>query len=836
MAQRSAARKPAKESKKSRPFIPEKFQTAAYCLGILLAVFVFLGPATFGGGSFNASDNVASHSFDPYLEKAKEDGEFALWVPYVFSGMPGYGALMVTGNRWWDFTNEMRHAVESFFTALFGGDAARIALYYALYGIGMFLLMLSRGHERYVGLFTALAAVFSTFVIVWIMIGHNTKPLALMTFPYIFLCLDKLRERMSLLYFALLTIAVHVLVESTHIQMVYYAIIAFSLYLTVEIIHSLVKKTNMSGILRSVGLLAAAGAIAFAMGADRYLSVLEYSPHSTRSTAPIQQTENLQQGDNDEADYEYATNWSFSPEEVITFFIPNYFGFGRREYQGPATGNQPVRAPTYWGQMPFTDAANYMGIGVLLLALVGVWRYRGQVFIQFLVLLGLFALILSFGRNLPILYDPFFYFVPFFDKFRAPSMVLVLLQFAVPILAGYGIKGLMEMRQKSTPRQTKILLYGVIGCGVFLVLGLLYSAMGKAGYMEALSTARATQNYPADIKNFIYSEMISDWYATAFLAIAFAALGYFYVRKKVSTNLFAVAVIGLLIIDLWRVDYRAMDVSDQALQNTVLRKTDVAQFLQNDASLFRIADFSSPSNTWAYHFQQHVHGYSAAKLRVYQDLLDVAGGGGGSLIANPFLWDLMNVKYLLSDRELGAGATPTFQSRENGMLVYANPRALPRAFFVQRYEVAEQIEILHHLRDGDFDPQDVAFLEAPITETIEAPGSTASVAVANFGNHSITLDVQATGTNLLFISEVYYPGWRAYLDGEEIPIHKANYAFRAVVVPAGKHTLELKFESAQFELGKTLSLISNILAIGLLGIGIWFARKKSDTSSDSSAT
>jgi hypothetical protein len=233
----------------------------------------------------------------------------------------------------------------------------------------------------------------------------------------------------------------------------------------------------------------------------------------------------------------------------------------------------------------------------------------------------------------------------------------------------------------------------------------------------------------------------------------------------------------------------------------------------------------------AYFGLQHVHGYHSAKLRVYQDLLDVAGNGGGSVIVNPFLWNLMNVKYLLSERPLMEGMQPVFKSQEAQLLVYENPSVLPRAFLVSRTETASQMDILQHLKKGDFAPLELAYLEKPLPQAIDTIAGDMMehinrVRSIAYSNETIKLEVDATGNNLLFISDVYYPaGWKAYIDGKETEIFKTNYAFRSMIVPKGKHNVEMRFTSERFALGKNLSLASNVLVIALLGVGVWQWRK-----------
>jgi hypothetical protein len=845
-------------AKQSSPIVAEKYQDYIFIALIALSVIVFLSKAIFGAG-FNSSDNIASNSFIPYLEQADKSGNYPLWIPYIFSGMPSYAALLTTGDRSWDITSEVIMGVASTFGKIFGSDVARIAFWYILYGIGMYLLIRSKKHERPVALFTALSAVFSTFVIVWVMIGHNTKPVTLSMFPFVILGLEKIRERWSLLYAVLMVVAVHVMIESTHLQMVFYGICTFGLYLLFELVSRVISKEQPMGVLRAAGVLAVAGGLSYAMASDRFMTTQEYVPYSTRGSAPIGQLASAntpnsnntpgksKQDINGGNDYEYATNWSFSPGEVMTFFVPNYYGFGKLDDKGLFTANKEDKLPTYYGQMPFTDAANYMGIGVLFLAIFGAYHYRKDAFVQFLIALSIFSVLLSFGKNGSFLYDFFYNVVPNFNKFRAPSMALAMIQFAVPLLSAFGITALASLRgseptgkQKSSPPIPKSVMVFVSACALFLVLGFIYPSLFESDFKSAVTSSESLKQYYGEqnlgqVSDFIFDEMSSDWKATGFILLLMAGAVLLYVRRSINGMIFYSAIILLVVADLWRVAYRPMEVAKKPLSKEVFNTTDYIEFLKNDKGIFRIADIqalASP-NVAAYHKLENIHGYHSAKLRVYQDLLDEAGNGGGSIIANPTLWDIMNVKYILATRPLFQGQTPVFESQTSQVKVYANPGFMPRAFFVNHAVVADKMEILKHLKNGDFNPRDTAFIETKLPTAIEPADSTATVTVLAKANESMTLDVTASGNNLLYISEVFYPvSWKATIDGVPTEIHKTNFAFRSIVVPKGKHKVELRFESASFQTGKSLSLGANIVVL-LCAIAAVFLEIKSKKQSDS---
>ncbi len=828
-----------------------KYQDMIFSGIVAVLVLLFLGKAIFGPG-FNASDNIASESFQPYLQEASKKGEFPHWLPYIFSGLPSYAALLTTGDRTWDFSAYVVNKISYIFSSILGSDTARISFWYILYAIGMYFLMRTKKQEPMVALFTSIMAVFSTWVMTWVMIGHNTKPIAFAMFPYILLCLESIREKWNLKYAVLLVLAVHVMVESTHMQMVFYGIVTFGLYLLFELVSRLITKNEPMGVIRAALVLAVAGAMSFGMGADRFLSTLEYTPYSTRGSAPIGQLNQSatpqkaanKQDANGGNDYQYATNWSFSPEETMTFLVPNYFGFGKLPYKGPLSDNREMIISAYFGQMPFTDAANYMGICVLFLGLYGAWRFRRDLFVQFLVTLSVFALLLSFGRNMSFLYDIFYYHIPMFNKFRTPSMVLHLMQFAFPILAAYGIAGLAQVREEKDAKSRKVGLYMLIVCGVFLVIGFVYPSMSETGYRAQVESSNQIMRYQdpqvrTAISEFVFDEMKSDWTVTGVFALLMGLLVYLFVNKKISASLFYPALIIVSLTDLWRVDIRPMDIPKKKLETEVFQKTDVIDFLQRDKSVFRIADMDvlpSP-NVAAYFKLENIHGYHSAKMRVYQDLMDEAGNGEGSIIQNPLLWNLLNVKYILSSQKLFPNIEPVFTSQQTRALVYQNPAFMPRAFFVKEAVVASKNEILQHLKNSDFFPADTAYVEEKLAVQIDTATSGSTAVLTERKNEYQKYQVKTSANNsLLFVSEVFYPvSWKAYIDGQETPIIKTNFAFRGIVVPKGEHSVEFRYQSPKFEQGKTISLAANILLLAAAVAAVYMDLKAKKNSASTAA-
>ncbi|OGU60900.1 MAG: hypothetical protein A2X64_11180 [Ignavibacteria bacterium GWF2_33_9] len=797
-----------------------------YFIALFVLVFIFFGQGIFGNG-FNSSDTVASMSFDNYLKAAKDSGNFPQWIPYIFSGMPSFASLLVTGQRLWDFLGVFYFQIFEQLGLLLGGDEARVALHYVMFAIGMFLLMREKKQNHLIAFFTSVAAVFSTGIVIWIMIGHFTKPVVFSMYPWIFLFMEKLLKKFSFLWAALFVLAVHIMLEATHVQMIFYGGLMFGLYLLYEFFVRLLKKENFLAVLKPGITLVAAFGISFLLSADRYLSIQEYTPYSTRGSAPMMLSDQQHQTKDGGNDYQYATMWSFSPGETITFLVPSYYGFGKLKYIGPETNNTETLIPTYWGQKPFEDAAPYFGIFIFFFAIIGAYSFRKDVFVQFLIFVSIIALILSFGNTFPVLYNFFYYNFPFFNKFRAPSMVLAIIHFTMPILAGYGIATFIKWNKGDVSIAKKKSLYFLFGSGLFLLIGIIFIGTFQNSYFDALKSSQSFR-LPESFYGFVWDAMVSDWIVNAIILIISAGLVYFFVTKKLKFNAFIFAIILLAIFDLWRVGWRPMDIPEQKLSENVFVQDDAIDFVKQDNSVYRVADFASQSpNAAAYYGLQNVNGYQSAKLRLYQDMLDATSQGSTSNLNSPFMWNLLNVKYILAKQDMGI--QPVYKSNVTGTMVYLNPSYLPRAFFVDTLVKEEPKTILNHLAKGDFNPTTTAFIEKDVNLKVTHMDLSASAKVTNFQNEYISFNVNTKTEKMLVVSEVYYPDWYAFLDGKEVDVYKVDFLLRGVMIPSGNHKLEFKYISKSFATGKILSLSSNIFLTFLLILSIFIEIKKKKT-------
>jgi hypothetical protein len=831
------------------PIIPERFQHPAAIVVLFISLLVFFHQAVFNGKVFVSSDSVAGQSWKTMMEDAEKQGTVPLWNPYIFCGMPGVASMTVSGPRTYDLSAYLLGKASALCSiVLMNREVGWVLFYYFVLAGGVYLFAYSKLRSKLAAMLVALATLYSTYIAIWVIASHVTKIAVIAFFPYIFYVVEQLREKFRWTLSVLLVLLMHFLFLPGHIQMIFYTGFALLVYYIFFLVHALVKRENWVGVARSGAILAVASVLAFAMTADQYLSTLEYSKYSIRGADPVQAqqqpgSQTAKKATGGGLDYDYATNWSLSPGELLTFVVPSAYGFGTFDYSGPLTNNQPIRRNFYFGPQMFTDAPQYMGIGVLVLAIIGFMRHRRDPFVQYLAILSFIALLIAFGRELPILYNLMFNYFPMFNKFRIPSMILVLVQLAVPILAGYGVLALLSLRDRPmTPvmaKRWKYILFGLAGAAVVSLIArpIVESIYSMFFPQKEVGALLATRNYPPSALNAIY-EIVSGAVATdvsVALIVLTLLLGsaWLYIQRSIKLPILGFALVVVILLDLWRVDMKTMeprDAREAHIENFGM--PDHVQYLLKDTTLYRTLEFENGqppySNTLAYWRIQSAYGYQGAKMRAYQDIAENVG------MANPLVWGLMNVRYIVSNTRDSSGLIqPVFQGRER--IVYYNRAELPRAFFVNRYEVKGGAEILNSMKTMSFNPRDVAYLPEDPKLSIQPPEEGASAKYKKYDLNKVEIAATATGWNLLFVSETYYPeGWKAFIDGVETPIYRLNYLFRGVVVPPGQHTLTMSFEPRGYYVGKTLSLAANILVIGyfvgMAGVAVAKRRKPQSPS------
>ncbi len=786
-------------------------------LYILISVLYF--PAAYKNMEPQASDiSQWRGAAQSIIEYNKNNDERALWTQNMFSGMPSY---MISFPNRYPFLESITKITDKVINW-------RIFLLF-VGGLGMFILLLHLKLDPYIAFFGAIAFVFSCHWLGLLEIGHNTKFRAIMWIPWVMWGVMYLLQKPGFLSLGLLATFLITQLRENHPQITYYLYLLIGMYWIYRGVAALRKKD-----LKRFGIWTLLLVLAFTLTAlavmNPYLSTMEYSHHTQRGGATG-------------LDKAYAQGWSFHPKEIIGFIIPDFWG----------GINQ-----TYWGYMPFTQVYNYFGIVVLALGILSLWGRRRRLAL-FLWLSGAAFTLMSFGSATPALSDLFLNYLPYFNKFRVPSMTLTILQFNIVILAALGLRDIIENSGNAIWQKRYLRLFWI--CGAAFILWIMFAKTLFAGlpYTTVVEQIRYEQAGALSRLEPLITERQDILVKSGILALLLltVSMGLAYLKSinKLKAVPFVLLLTLITFIDLWVYTGKHLkDLHPVSKRQIDFRMQDFDAFLLDKADNSRIYPFNAgqirSTGEWAY-YHQSIDGYSAAKLKRYDDLLKLINGTQGQdgefvrylrgvyqddsrELPTPIL-DMLSTKYVIVPDSLPYASMlqnmrPVFQN--NQLSIYENLRALPRAWFVQNTVVSQTPEeSLQMLSDISFDPATTAIVESPIPG-LAAPDS-AKVEQTKAEMHELAYRYSTPTDALLVLSEIYYPaGWKAFVNGVELPIIPVNHVLRGVVVPAGAHDLELIMAPDSYKTGIRLSLagiLITLLAV-LAGTFIHFRKPKTQHS------
>ncbi len=790
------------------------------CIGFLyLITLVLFRGIVFDDGAFATGGDTANAVTIARVgnDLKESEGVDILWMPQFFSGMPTFGNVHYLPH---DVSYAQKVVVTVLDLLYLNRKWSWFAVYYLFCGVFTFLLLRVWKLSRAAALLGAITFMLSPYGIGLAADGHGSKLMALSYLPVTFLLTHVLFEKRNLLSFGLLSVAIGTLLLANHVQIVYYVFMVLGLYLLYHIIRDF--KENKKLIPAKTVLFAGALVVGLCISSYIYLSVYEYSQFSIRGGGTV--------GAKGGLTWDYATNWSFHPMELLTLIIPSFFGFSSTypyNWQG-----QLQQLPLYWGTMPFNTSTVYFGVVPLLLGIVAL-VYKRNAKTLFFAILGIAVLLMSFGKHFGIFYEVLFNTLPFFNKFRAPAMILHLLAFTFAVLGAFGLDFLIDHASKevNVAKLKKALLYTLGALGVFLALGMIMksSLVELFGFTFKAETESYEPQAAQVLKDIRWELLWKDY--VKFFAIIGATIGgiILYLNRTIKGGVFGAMMIGILIIDLFVIDTRFINPKPQTQLEQNLQSNPTVEFLKQQPGLFRIfplGELFQYETSFQYYGLQSLGGYSPAKLKIYQTMLDscMYHSADQSFPINMNMVNMLNAKYIIANGQLPPDRFRlAFTDEAKRMLTYENPGALPRAFFVKNAVVASNdIQTFSILNSPEFNPAVTAVVEKPLAEDVKPADSTASVVVEKYQSRDIAIKTNNSAQSLLVLSEIYYPaGWNAYIDGTQTEIYRTNYILRSVVVPAGSHNIEFKFEPKMYELGWTLSNAAWGVSVLCILIGLW---------------
>jgi len=801
-------------------------QNIIFIVVIIIYLMIMMKPLVIDGLSPKGVDLVASRGqTNMIVEFKKETDEQPLWNPAIFSGMPFYHRL-----------NPMALSLDHLIN-WFARQLSFTFIYYVVGALGLFTLL------RYLGMAPLISFMATMFFILMphysslYLVGHFAKLRAIMFFPWIMLCFLYFLDKKTLLSASLFALSFGLQIRTQHYQIVFYTalvILAIGLH---PFLRELLKKEYLK-FTKSVLLLFGALVLAITMSAQPLFLAQEYLPFSKRGKTTIDLNKPQQQTVKDESDgvtIDYATQWSTHPSELLTWIVPRFYGgMSSEKYTGsnvPALKNRTI--PGYWGYMPFTQSYEYMGVITLFLAFIGIYAFRRDKMILSLIIIGAFFILLSFGRHFLIFYEIFFNYFPYFNKFRAPMMSVTMTGLILTILAAYGMHYLYTIHKDQRYEELKKILWipGIfIGLGVLLLIfsqGFSFSKLGEnyePRVMQLLQQVRS-EFFNQDLIRYLLISIISG-------GILFA-----YFKRKLSFVVSASLLIVIGILDLTNIQsrYSTEFVNLERLERQSFKKNQTDNFILADTETFRImpppAEMSS--NRWAY-YHQIIGGYSPIKMYTVEELLQncLNKSTDGKFPLNWNVIRMFNVKYLILNQKIAhSDLMLVHNDDKNKQYTYQLLTQLSRGFFVNKQKlIKDQYERLNYINQSQFNPADEAIIEIELQQSIETPDSTTSL-LTNFTPNLLKFDVYTNKQALFVISESHYPpGWKAFIDENEVTeIYKTNHSMQSIIVPAGNHKIELKFEPSSYYSNLTLARISVglIYLVILLSLGVEWKKQGS---------
>ena len=783
---------------------------------------------------------IIQHDIVQYKGGAKElldyrakHGEETYWSDAMFGGMPTYQ----TGAQ---FRGDVIKHVDNALNFL-----PKPANYLFLLFAGFFLLGLTAVRNWKYALLGATFFGLSTYFYIIISAGHNGKVHTIAYFaPLLVGILLVYIRKKYLLGFAVTALFMGLQIAANHFQMTYYLFIGIGFLFLSELIRVLLKKSDWKHFGISSGVLALAFLLGIGMNSQRLLANREYAEETVRGKQ-ILEDEKQNHASKDGMNRDAMLMWSYGKLETINIFIPRIYGGSSQEkgsdrimqniqdlVQENATSQEEVdnimkgfSSPTYWGEQPGTAGPAYQGAVVCFLAFLGFF-FAPKKYKYWILGASVLTIMLAWGSNFLIVSDLFIDFVPLYNKFRAPSSILVVVELLFPLIAIVGLYSFFNNKNLTTEYKQKILMYAGGGALVFLLLMLVF---GKS--LLGFYTETEKRYLPPYILDYLIDERYGMFREDSIKAIFYvgAVLGILFLtmKQKLTQNIALIIIGAVNFFDLWSVNKRYLnndnfvdkefvqepfvtEVSDYLIEkagdNTEVQRL-LAQAEMNktlsiltekDKGHYRIFNsITSPFNeTTTSYFKSSVGGYHAVKLRRYDDLINEYFSVTDNKKTLNIL-NMLNTKYIL----LGSLQEPRAE---------INPNANGNAWFISDIQFVktpnEEIKAV-----GEIDNKKTAVVSVEDQKYFEGKNlqsdSTAVIELKNYQPNQLEFKTQSKTPQLAVFSEIYYPkGWKMLLDGKEVPYIKANYLLRAVFVPAGNHEVRMVFEPEVIEKGKMISM------------------------------
>lgn len=806
---------------------------------ILITVIFFI--PQFQGKELRQGDQIKWHGMaKETVDYHESTGEKVAWCGSMFSGMPGY-TVSIKHN----YVNALTF-IEAPFNALNHNTGAIILL--AL--ICGYVLFVTLGCPTPIAIFGAVAFAFSSYYPIIIEAGHVTKGWVMATMPIVIASMLLVMKRKYLLGGTFFAFALTENIRHGHIQITFYLLILCLFIFIGYLIGKLKEKKSME-VLKSTGVLLAGAMVALLLNSAQLHANYEMSKTSIRGKSELTAQVDGKQDKSSGLDQDYAFSWSYGKAETLTFLIPNFNGgasggeldknsalakaYKKNNIQMPKS----IRTYTYWGDQPFTSGPVYFGAIVCFLFVLSLLivdkKYKWWV-----VAGTAFLIVMSWGKNCSLINDFLFHNLPFYNKFRTPSMALIIPQFTFVWFAALALKEIyMGNVEEKRLSKSLYIAAGITG-GICLIFALIPSA-----FLSFTSPMDDQYQLPG----WYYTALLEDrkslltadaWRSFGLILLAFLILFALTKiknldKKYVTVGMAIIAAVSFL--DLWTVDRRYLNESNfEKKSKKEFVQTEADKFiLQDKDPSYRVLTFNNPFNdTDVSYFHKSIGGYNAAKLRRYQDLIEthisqemgviqsnlskgvrtIADADSAISTAQTPVLDMLNMRYVILQKDLPAAT---------------NHNANGNAWFVDEIQYVknadEEISQLSKIDTKKSAIVDQSFAE--IAGNALPSDASDKISMTSYDPMNVSYQSDCASERVAIFSEVYYqPGWNAYIDGKKSEHFRANWILRGLRVPAGSHTIDFKFEPTTYwNLTLMGAIDSFLLVLGIIA-AIFYTKKK----------
>lgn len=821
-------------------------------LAFVLLSFAYFFPADIENRILFQHDTAAGAGAGQEVKEYYEQtGERSRWTNSLFGGMPMYQIAPS-----YDSTKSLQWVQKAY--QLFLPDYVCLTFMLML---GFYILLRVFGIPVWLAGLGGIMWAFSSYFFILISAGHIWKFITLAYVPPTIAGIV-LVYRGKLLWGGILTaLFVALQITSNHVQMSYYFFFVILFFVGAYFEKAWRTKT-LPQFFKASAVLIVAALVGIAANVSNLYHTYAYSKETMRGKSELVQTGDAAKQTSSGLDRDYITQWSYGIDETLTLLVPNFKGGASAALSQSETAMSKANPmysslygslTQYFGTQPMTSGPVYVGAFVLFLFVLGCFIVKGPLKWA-LIGATFFSIVLSWGKNFMPLTDFFIDYVPLYNKFRAVSSILVIAEFTIPLLAIFALKRLLEepeiLKQEKKPLGISLLLTA----GIALLLAIAPGSIGS-GYVPAqeaqmLQNAVNQQMIPANELSDILAnlgemraELVSSDALRSFIIIGIGcSLLWLYASGKLRSSLTIAGITILCLADMWGVNKRYLNDAQfvpHSIRTETFTKTNTDELILQDTSLdYRVLNFATSTfddnNTSYWH--KSVGGYHPAKLRRYQEMIEhhispemqaaykaiaTAGGEMDSVDANKFrILNMLNTKYFIF---------PAGQQRQTVPIL--NPHAYGNAWFVNKVQYVnnanEEIDALDSIIPTETAVVDARFKDVLKGTTESYKDSLSSIRLTSYTPNRLTYETNNAQDGIAVFSEIYYPdGWHVTIDGQPAELARADYILRTMYVPAGQHTIEMRFDPTSLHV--TEGIAYGALALLVIGIivAVLIAKRK----------